>query len=149
MDIELNVNKCDVMAEVSQRTNYSGAKMDGDEKAYDRISTVDEDEAELNRFWDECRAEVAQAFIRLLKSEGMNGDHYKVVLNVSASFDNALLPGMELGLFGYFVQGIVSRWYMYTNKSDVEMNSAKGAAILEEVREKAFYKRLPTRPVYS
>lgn len=139
------------MTEVAQTTSYTGAKMDEDAKAYERITTVDEDQAELQRFWDESRAEVAQTFIRLLVSEGMaaDGDTYQLVLNVSVAFDNALLPGMELGLFSYFVQSIASKWYVYTNKKEAGDFANVGKSILDEVKEKAFYKKKPTRPTYD
>ncbi len=110
---------------------------------------MDEDAAELQRFWDESRAEVAQAFMRLLVSEGMDGDDYRVVLNVSASFDESLLPGMRLGLFSYFVQSIAAKWYVYANKAEAAAFATVGRGILEEVREKAFFKKRPVRPTYG
>lgn len=149
MEITLTVSKRAVMKEVAQTTSYTGAKMD-DEGAFERISTTDENEPELNRFWDESRAEVAQFFIRMLSSEGMaDDDTYQLVLNVSVSFDTALLPTMQLGLFSYFVQDIVSKWYVYTNKPEAAAFADRGSAILEEVKEKAFFKKRPERPVFS
>lgn len=151
MEITLSVKKSDVMNEVAQTTSYTGAKMEGDEKAFDRISTVDEDQQELQRFWNESRAEVAQTFVRMLVSEGMaqDDDTYNLVLNVSVSFDNALLPSMQLGLFSYFVQSISAKWYVYTNKGEASTYSEVGKSILEEVKIKALFKKLPTRPTYN
>lgn len=64
MEITLTANRAEVFREVAQTTSYSGAKMSGDDGAYERISTVDEDADELQRFWDESRAEVAQTILR-------------------------------------------------------------------------------------
>lgn len=151
MEITLSISQKKVFKEVAQTTSYTGAKMDDDANAYDRIPTVDEDQSELKRFWDESRAEVAQTFIRLLVSEGMgaDGDTYNLVLNVSVAFDKALQPGMELGLFSYFVQNITGKWYVFTNKKEAGGFTARGAALLEEVKEKAFFKKKPTRPTYD
>ncbi len=149
MDITLSIKQSDVFKEVAQTTSYTGAKMDDDANAYERISTVDEDQSELKRFWDESRAEVAQTFIRMLKSETMNGDNYKLILNVSVSFDNALLPSMQLGLFSYFVQNITAKWYVFTNKKEAGDFADRASVILEEVKEKAFFKKKPTRPTYG
>lgn len=149
MEITLQINKPDVLKEVAQTTAYTGAKMDDDANALDRISVVDEDNAELQRFWDESRAEVSQAFIRMLASEGMNGGNYELKLNVSVSFDNSLLPSMELGLFSYFVQSITAKWYVFTNKKESGAFADRGSALLQEVKEKAFYKKMPTRPTYD
>ena len=118
MEITLTVNKAEVFDEVARTANYTGAKMNDDANAYERISTVDEDKDELQRFWNECRADVARTFLRILASEGMDGDDYNLVLNVSVSFDQALLPGMQLGLFSYFVQSIAAKWYVFTNKKE-------------------------------
>lgn len=149
MEITLTIKQSEVFSEVAQTTSYTGAKMDDDANAYERISTVDEDQPELKRFWDESRAEVAQTFIRMLSSEGMDGDNYNLVLNVSVSFDTALLPGMQLGLFSYFVQSITAKWYVFTNKKEAGDFADRGSAILEEVKEKAFFKKKPTRPTYN
>lgn len=151
MEITLSVKQSEVFKEVAQTTSYTGAKMDDDANAYERILTVDEDQSELKRFWDESRAEVAQMFIRMLVSEGMadDGDTYNLVLNVSVAFDKALLPGMQLGLFSYFVQNITGKWYVFTNKKEAGEFTDRGSAILEEVKEKAFFKKKPVRPTYD
>lgn len=149
MEITLTVNQKSVLDEVAQTTSYTGAKMDDDTSAYERISTVDEDQNELQRFWDESRAEVAQTFIRMLASEGMEDGEYRLKLNVSVSFDTALLPSMQLGLFSYFVQSIAAKWYVYTNKKEAGEYADVGKGLLDEVREKAFYKKKPVRPTYD
>lgn len=151
MNITLTVKRSEVFNEVAQTTSYTGAKMDDDANAYERITTVDEDQTELKRFWDESRAEVARAFIRMLVSEGMeqNGDTYDLALNLSVNFDEALLPGMQLGLFSYFVQSITAKWYVFTNKKESEGYAAVGKEILDDVKRKALYKRQPTRPTYD
>lgn len=149
MDITISISQSEVFKEVAQTTSYTGAKMDDDANAYERITTVDDDQSELKRFWDESRAEVAQIFIRMLTSEGMDGDVYNLILNVSCAFDNALLPGMQLGLFSYFVQSITAKWYVFTNKKEAGSFADRGATILNEIKEKAFFKKKPTRPTYD
>ena len=78
-----------------------------------------------------------------------DGDTYELVLNVSVSFDMALLPGMELGLFSYFVQNIASKWYVYSNKKEAGGYASVASSILDEIKEKAFFKKKPTRPTYD
>lgn len=149
MEITITISKSNVLKEVAQTTSYTGAKKVGDDSALDRIATVDEDQPELQRFWDESRAEVAQTFIRLLANEGMSGDNYQLKLNVSVSFDMSLLPSMQLGLFSYFVQNITGKWYVFTNKEEAGAFADRGSALLQEVKEKAFFKKMPTRPTYN
>lgn len=167
------------MQEVAVTTAYTGGKMDGDENALHRISTVDEDESHLERFWEECRADLCQELIGLVTFEGMVKDspikrpvdpvtpvypqsaavapnlptivtyHYELRLDVSKSFDDALLPSMKLSLFSYFVQGIAAKWYVYTNKSEAGDYADKACTLLDDIHRKAVYKKKPTRPTYD
>lgn len=147
MEITLTINKPDVLKEVAQTTSYTGSKKVGDDGALDRIATIDEDQKELQRFWDESRAEVAQTFIRLLASEGMNGDNYEVKLNEPENFSMALLPSMQLGLFSYFVYNITGKWYVYTNKEEAAAFMEMGNAKLMEVRDKSLFRDLHERKI--
>ena len=149
MEITLTLKKSDVYTEVAQTTSYTGAKMDDDTNAYDRIPTVDEDQSELQRFWDESRAEVAKAFKRQLVSEGMEEDTYSLALDVPVAFDEALLPGMQSGLRSFFVQSITAKWFGYTNKKEAGVYAEAAKTCLDEVREKALHRKMPVRPRYD
>ena len=177
------------MAEVATRTAYTGGKMDTDGTALHRISTVDEDEAHLERFWEESRADLCQELIGLVTFEGMERDfahqlpeptvrpsvqvpaastgtdqpgiggttivrppvtyHYEVRLDVSKSFDSALLPSMELSLFSFFVHNIAAKWFVYTNKGEAGDYADKASTLIDDVHRKAVYKKKPTRPTYD
>ena len=150
MEITLTLSQSDVFTEVAQTASYTGSKMeDDDPKAYDRITTVDEDQSELQRFWDESRAEVAKAFKRQLVSEGMKEDTYSLALDVPVAFDEALLPGMQSGLRSFFVQSITAKWFGYTNKKEAGVYAEAAKTYLDEVREKALHRKMPVRPRYD
>jgi hypothetical protein len=149
MEIILTLSQSDVFTEVAQTASYTGSKMQDDPKAYDRITTVDEDQSELQRFWDESRAEVAKAFKRQLVSEGMKEDTYSLVLDVPVAFDEALLPGMQSGLRSFFVQSITAKWFGYTNKKETGVYAEAAKTCLDEVREKALHRKMPVRPRYD
>lgn len=186
MEITLSISKEDVMQEIAVTTAYTGGKMDNDEKALHRISTVDEDENHLERFWEESRADLCQELIGLVTFEGMINDtiiigpvdpvkpidhtgttpdpsaapaavlppisipqHYELRLDVSKSFDEALLPSMRLSLRSFFVHNIVAKWYIYTNKSEAGDYADKATTLLDDIHRKAVYKKKPTRPTYD
>ena len=149
MEITLTLSQSDVFTEVAQTASYTGSKMEDDPKAYDRITTVDEDQSELQRFWDESRAEVAKAFKRQLVSEGMEEDTYSLALDVPVAFDEALLPGMQSGLRSFFVQSITAKWFGYTNKKEAGVYAEAAKTYLDEVREKALHRKMPVRPRYD
>lgn len=178
MEISLKTDKEKVMHEVAMTTAYTGAKqMDTDENAYERIATVDEDETELKRFWEESRAELCQELIGLVTFEGMvsnlakpdepkepliaetmqlselpeavQAEHYELRMDVSKSFDEALLPSMELSLRSFFVYSIVAKWYIYTNKGEAGEYADKAATLLDDIHRKAVNKKKPERPKYE
>lgn len=138
------------MKEVAVTTSYTGAKMEGDEHAYDRISTVDEDESHLERFWEECRGDLCQELIGLVTHEGIvNDDVYELRLDVSRAFDDAQLPSMRQSLFSYFVHGITAKWYVYTNKKESGDYADKAITLLDDIHRKAVFKKKPVRPIYD
>lgn len=164
------------MQEIAVTTAYTGGKMaDNDENALHRISTVDEDENHLERFWEESRADICQELIGLVTFEGMVNSiikpiepdepvlqnpatilppinlkpHYELRLEVSKSFDEALLPSMKLSLRSFFVHNIVAKWYVYTNKTEAGDYADKASTLLDDIHRKAVYKKKPTRPTYD
>lgn len=159
MEITLTINKEDVLREIAVTTAYTGGKMENDANALERISTVDEDEKHFERFWEESRADLCQELIGLVSYEGMAaGDAttadtgkrlYELRLDVSGAFDSALLPSMRLSLFSYFVQSMVAKWYVYTNKGEAGEYADKAATLLDDIHRKALYKKKPVRPTYD
>lgn len=133
-----------------QKTHYTGGKMmDADEKAYERIRTVDEDDSELTRLWDELRPPLVHAFKGIVTAEGMGDDEdtYTLGLEVDDSFRTVLLPAMRISLFNYFVYGIIAGWYMYTNKAEAAAYAAMSSAALEELKE-GTYRRAFLRQMF-
>lgn len=149
MEIELIINQQDVYEEVAQTTSYTGAKMDADPKAYERIFATDADRSQLRRFWTESCSAVCEKLKKFLEEENDTGEEFRLRLNVSQSFDTALRPSMEKELFSFFVMNITGKWYVFTNKGEAADYGVTAAALLESVHRKACYKKKPTRPVYD
>lgn len=144
-----SLNKNDIYEEVAKTTSYTGSKMDDDEKAYDRIFTTDEDQIMLNRFWEESKITVCNFLKRILSSEEEDGDgNLGLKLELSSSFDTALIPSMLSSLKSFFVINITSKWFNLTNKKEAAGCAAEAATYLEDVKRKALYKKKPTRPTY-
>lgn len=154
MEYIFEVNKFEVYNEVAQTTSYTGAKMDNDPNAYERIFTTDEDQSQLDRFWDESCGTFCDAMKRYIvedKDVRENPDEpavgHEFMLSLSRSFNEALLPSMQKDLFSYFVASIIGKWYVITNKQEAAAYSEMAASWLEAIHRKACYKRKPTRPI--
>ena len=69
MEVTLDIYKDEVYTEVAQTSSYTGAKMDDDANAYERIFTTDEDKSQLERFWNESCVTFCEIMKRYLVSE--------------------------------------------------------------------------------
>lgn len=147
------LSKNEVLDEVAKTTSYTGAKMVGDDEAYNRIFTTDEDREMLERFWNESKNTLCNALKRVLVSEAeaMTENDisiYILTLGLSDAFDIALTNTMSRSLSSFFVMNIIAKWYAFTNKGEAVAYATEAAANLEDFMRKAFYKKKPTRPTY-
>lgn len=138
--ITLTISLAAILSEVARKSAYTGAKKEGDDNALDRISTVDEDETELKSFFDECRIELTEYLRGTLDSEGLDSDNdtYNIAINVSDKFNDALQSTMQLALKSFFVKGILSRWFGYTNAEEAAQYAMQSASALELLWSKSF-----------
>lgn len=149
MKTTLTIKKTEVLQEIAKTTAYIGSKLvDTDASAYDRILTTDEDAQMLERYWQECKNVIAGSLRRFIDSETETDGIYTLTLNLSSAWDAALEDSMQRSLFSFFVMSIASKWQMMTNKGDVNDYATTAVAALEDVRQKACYKKRPTRPTY-
>lgn len=147
--IVFQIQKDEVYNEVAKTTSYTGAKMEGDEGAYDRIFTTDEDKIMLERFWNESKNMIVASLKKQLSTEREINDEYTLELEVSTSFDDSLKESTQRSLFSFFVMNIVSKWYVFTNKKEAEAYATSAATNMEDVMHKVFYKKKPVRPIYD
>ena len=154
-NIELKINKARVYDEVAKTTSYTGAKMQGDKSAYDRIFTTDADREMLERFWVEACNGATEQFKPFLvsvtdqpMSHGVELEKdYVVELELSNNFDESLTGSIETSLFSYFVALIVSKWYKFANKDESESYGGDAAGAIDDVMKKIYYRKKPKRIV--
>lgn len=151
METTLTIKKAEVLDEIAKTTAYIGAKQtDADGTAYDRISTTDEDAEMLARYWEECKATATGSLRSVVKEESESADGvFTLKLELSAAWNERLHDTMEKSLFSFFVMGMASKWQMLTDRQEVADYATLAAASLEDVKQKAFYKKRPTRPTYN
>ncbi len=144
--VTIIINKEEVYEEVAQTTSYTGAKMENDEKAYDRIFTTEGDRSQLERFWNESCVAVCETLKEFVQMESNEKESFTLFLALSSSFDPALEPAMKKELFSFFVTNIVCKWYVFTNKKEAADFSASALSMLDGVKRKAYFRKKPTRP---
>lgn len=145
-EVTIIINKEEVYEEVAQTTSYTGAKMQNDEKAYDRIFTTDGDRSQLERFWNESCVAVCEALKEFIQEERNGKESFTLFLSLSSAFDPALEPAMKKELFSFFVTNIVCKWYVFTNKQEAGDFAASAMSMLDGVKRKVYHRRKPTKP---
>ena len=143
--VKININKDKVYDEVAQTTSYTGAKMDGDEGAYERIFTTDSDRSQLERFWNESRGALCQTLKNFLESETEVDGNYELTLSLSSSYDTALNETLQKDVMSFFVLSITAKWFVITNKQEATGYAASSAQMLESVLRKVYHKKRPRR----
>lgn len=146
--VVIDITKQDVYEEVAKTTAYTGARMQGDDGAYDRIFTKDSDMEMLERFWSEaCSAATEQLknFVTEVSGEAAGSAAYHLKLELSSSYDDSLTAGMKASLTSYLVLMIVSRWSRITNRTDSESYATDAAGAMDDVMKKVYYRKKPTR----
>lgn len=151
----ITIKQSEVYDEVDKSSGYSGAKSTEDdaEKAYERISVTTADHAQLDRYWQEaCSIATGcmQQFIDSVttswkESSGDASTGYQATLGLPSCYDTQLNGAVQASLFSFFVNYILSKWYMAANKQDVEAYSTEAAAMLASVRAKIYYRKRPER----
>lgn len=149
MVLNITINKEQVYEEVAQTTSYTGAKMEGDSNAYDRIFTTDADRSQLERFWTESCVAVCEKLKKFLGGTETTSTGFSIELDLSSSFDETLSESIQKELVSFFVMNITAKWYVFTNKKESADYALAAASFLEGVHRKSCYKKRPRRPKYG
>lgn len=146
--ITLNVKRSDVYTEVDKTTDYTGAKLTGEDAgARDRILATEEDLKTLSRLWDETCTTANERLKELFAGgSSPSAENYSVTLGVSVAYDKEQTPSVEAALRGYFIMSITGKWYVLANKGEAGNYMEAAAGMMEEVRRRLYSRRKPRSP---
>ncbi len=155
--IEITVKKSQVMHEVAETTAYVGAKMpaqgENPTDYYDRIFTTDEDRQMLERFWVEaCNATDSALSHGLIFSKPQTVHHggdltndYVATLMVAVLWNDALTGAMNRTLYSFFVNSILGKWFIITNKEEAAAYATQADGMLADVVRMTYQRKRPMR----
>lgn len=140
--LNIKILKSDVLHEVALATAYIGAKKSDDGVYYDRISTIDEDEQALDRFWLDCRRQM-HALLKdyLVNVNNNEKKDFDVDIEVPGNMPETNADPLTGSLKGFCVNHIITRWCVYTNKEDVESYGASASENYRRARELLYSRR--------
>lgn len=146
-DLTISIKKSDVYEEVAKTTAYIGAKnkLEDGKSAFDQVFVTDADLAMIERFYNESvdiLMNLLKRFVAELNSE--NGNiNWK--LSMSDRFDSNLRTSITRSATSFLVNSIIGKWCEITAPDKVKEYADNAAALLLDIKDKAFFKKKPTR----
>ena len=150
-DFTLTIKKNDIFEEVAKTTAYIGKKttVEDGKSAFDQIFVTEADLAMIERFFNESLDALRNVLKRFISGDsGANGT-ISWNLDMPSRFDDNLLSSINSSANSFMVNSIIGKWCEITANDKVKEYADNAAALLLDIKEKAFYKKKPTRTKIS
>ena len=150
-DLVITIKKSDVYEEVAKTTAYIGAKnkLEDGKSAFDQVFVTDADMTMIDRFFNESLDSLRNVLKRFI-SGGSGGDGTITwQLEMPSRFDDNLLESIKSSSNSFLVNSIIGKWCEITANDKVKEYADNAAALLLDIKEKAFFKKKPTRTKIS
>ena len=150
-DYTLTIKKSDVYEEVAKTTAYIGAKnkLEDGKSAFDQVFVTDADLTMIERFYNESVDALRNALKRFIAGESAEDGSTKWTLEMPSRFDDNLLSSINSSANSFLVNSIIGKWCEITANDKVKEYVDNAAALLIDIKEKAFFKKKPTRTKIS
>lgn len=150
-DSILTIKKSDVYEEVAKTTAYIGAKnkLEDGKSAFDQVFVTDADLTMIERFYNESVDALRNVLKRFLTGESAEDGSTKWTLEMPSRFDDNLLSSINSSANSFLVNSIIGKWCEITANDKVKEYADNAAALLLDIKDKAFYKKKPTRTKIS
>ena len=150
-DSTLTIKKSEVYEEVAKTTAYIGAKnkLEDGKSAFDQVFVTDADLTMIERFFNESMDALRNVLKRFISDvSGVDGT-ITWQLEMPSRFDDNLLSSINSSVNSFLVNSIIGKWCEITANDKVKEYADNAAALLLDIKEKAFFKKKPTRTKIS
>ena len=151
-DLIISIKKSDVYEEVAKTTAYIGAKnkLEDGKSAFDQVFVTDADLTMIERFFNESLDALRNVLKRFISGgSGVDGT-ITWQLEMPSRFDDNLLSSINSSANSFLVNSIIGKWCeIIANDKVKEYADNDAAALLLDIKDKAFYKKKPTRTKIS
>lgn len=147
----LTITKSDIYEEVAKTTAYIGAKnkLEDGKSAFDQVFVTDADLTMIERFFNESLDALRNVLKRFISGgSGVDGT-ITWQLEMPSRFDENLLESIKSSVNSFLVNSIIGKWCEITANDKVKEYADNAAALLLDVKDKAFFKKKPTRTKIS
>ena len=146
-DSIITIKRSDVYEEVAKTTAYIGAKnkLEDGKSAFDQVFVTDADLTMIERFFNESLDALRNVLKRFISGgSGVDGT-ITWQLEMPSRFDDNLLSSINSSANSFLVNSIIVKWCEITANDKVKEYADNAAALLLDIKEKAFFKKKPTR----
>ena len=150
-NLTLTIEKSDIYEEVAKTTAYIGAKnkLEDGKSAFDQVFVTDADLTMIERFFNESLDALINVLKRFISVGSVVDGTITWQLEVSSRFDDNLLESIKSSAKSFLVNSIIGKWCEITANDKVKEYEDNAAALLLDIKEKAFFKKKPTRTKIS
>lgn len=150
-DFTLTIKKNDIYEEVAKTTAYIGKKatVDDGKSAFDQIFVTEADLAMIERFFNESLDALRNVLKRFISGgSGVDGT-INWELDMPSRFDGNLLDSINSSANSFLVNSIIWKWCEIAANDKSKEYADNAAALLLDIKDKAFFKKKPTRTKIS
>lgn len=150
-DFTLTIKKSDIYEEVAKTTAYIGKKttVEDGKSAFDQIFVTEADLTMIERFFNESLDALRNVLKRFISGGSGADGTISWNLDMPSRFDDNLLSSINSSANSFMVNSIIGKWCEITANDKVKEYADNAAALLLDIKEKAFYKKKPTRTKIS
>ena len=143
----LTIKKSDIYEEVAKTTAYIGAKnkLEDGKSAFDQVFVTDADMTMIDRFFNESLDSLRNVLKRFISGGSGADGTITWQLEMPSRFDDNLLESINSSSNSFLVNSIIGKWCEITANDKVKEYADNAAALLLDIKEKAFFKKKPTR----
>lgn len=147
----LTITKNDIYEEVAKTTAYIGAKnkLEDGKSAFDQVFVTDADLTMIERFFKESLDALRNVLKRFISGGSGADGTITWQLEMPSRFDDNLLESIKSSSNSFLVNSIIGKWCEITANDKVKEYADNAAALLLDIKEKAFFKKKPTRTKIS
>ena len=150
-DFTLTIRKNDIYEEVAKTTAYIGkmTTVEDGKSAFDQIFVTEADLTMIERFFNESLDALRNVLKRFISGGSGADGTISWNLDMPSRFDDNLLSSINSSANSFMVNSIIGKWCEITANDKVKEYADNAAALLLDIKEKAFYKKKPTRTKIS
>ena len=147
----LTITKSDIYEEVAKTTAYIGAKnkLEDGKSAFDQVFVTDADLTMIDRFFNESLESLRNVLKRFVSGVSVADVTITWQLEMPSRFDDNLLESIKSSANSFLVNSIIGKWCEITANDKVKEYADNAAALLLDIKDKAFFKKKPTRTKIS